>query len=60
MMKAVPTAAGLICHKSLNTDSKDNEDEATTTTSPQPWLLEFEHYLKTVEAVNKGTNIVNW
>jgi hypothetical protein len=50
-------ANGLLHRNSMDTDS-DSDDNLST--AVESWTVEFDRYIKTVEAVGKDVDIVDW
>jgi hypothetical protein len=45
---------GLLYRTTADTDSEDD------LAAPESWMVEFEHYIRTAEAVAKDVDIVDW
>ena len=40
--------------------SSDSEDDQGLSAIPESWMVEFDRYIKTVEAISKDMDIVHW
>ena len=50
-------ASGFLRRNAVDTDSEDDGDLSTATES---WMVKFDHYIKTVEAIPNDVDIVDW